>query len=90
MKRPCPVCQFGTLNPGTASALFERGGMTPVIEAAPALICDTCGEVWCDEAAAARLTDQAEAALQTRERIAQGEEGTVSLAELERRLGLDG
>ena len=33
---------------------------------------------------------QAEAALQTRKRIARGKEGTVSLAEMERRLGLDG
>ncbi|RTL03450.1 MAG: type II toxin-antitoxin system MqsA family antitoxin [Lysobacterales bacterium] len=90
MKRPCPVCQLGTLNPGTASVRFERDGMTVVIEAAPALICDTCGEVWFDDAAAERLTDQAEAALRTRERIARGEEGTVSLAELERRLGLEG
>lgn len=90
MKRFCPVCRLGTLNPGTASALFERGGTTVVIKDAPALVCATCGEVWFGDAAAERMTDQAEAALQTRERIARGEEGTVSLTEMERRLGLEG
>lgn len=90
MKRFCPVCKLGTLSPGTASARFERDGMTVVIEEAPALVCDTCGEVWFGDAESERMTDQAEAALQTRERIARGEEGTVSLTEMERRLGLEG
>lgn len=40
MKRFCPVCKLGTLSPGTASARFERDGMTVVIEEAPALVCD--------------------------------------------------
>lgn len=62
MKRTCPVCKLGTLNPGTASALFERDGMTVVIKAAPALVCDTCGEVWFEDAAADRLADLAEVA----------------------------
>ncbi len=62
MKRTCVVCKHGTLRPGTASALFERGGMTVVIKGAPALVCDTCGEVYFDDAAAERLSDLAEAA----------------------------
>lgn len=62
MKHTCPVCKLGTLNPGTASALFERGGMTVVIKDAPAQVCDTCGEVWFDDVTAERLAELAEAA----------------------------
>ena len=42
----CFFCKFGEVAPGKARAVFERNGVTVVIEDVPAEICDSCGEYY--------------------------------------------
>ena len=61
----CPICKHGSTHPGVASVTLERNGATLVIRNVPADICDTCGEVYHNEAVTAALLKQAEAAAQS-------------------------
>lgn len=62
MSCTCIVCKSGRLRPGAASAVFERDKTTVVIKEAPALVCDTCGEVYFSDEIAERLFVLAETA----------------------------
>ena len=42
----CFVCKAGDVEPGRARAVFDRDGMTVVIEDVPATICGSCGEYY--------------------------------------------
>ena len=51
----CPICKNGETSPGVATVTLERGGLTLVVKAVPAQVCDKCGEEWIDDATARRL-----------------------------------
>jgi YgiT-type zinc finger domain-containing protein len=51
----CPICKKGETAPGTATVTLERDGLTLVVKAVPAQVCDNCGEEYVDEKAAAQL-----------------------------------
>ena len=57
----CPICKHGETTAGDATVTLERGGLTLVVKAVPAQVCDNCGEVYVDEQAAAQLLNEAEA-----------------------------
>ncbi len=58
----CFVCKFGDVEPGRARAVFDRGGMTVVIEDVPATICDSCGEYYLSTEVAEIVDELAERA----------------------------
>ncbi len=60
----CVICRSGETQPGTATLVLERDGLTMVLTKVPAEVCENCGEEYIDQAAAA-------AALETAERAAQ-------------------
>jgi YgiT-type zinc finger domain-containing protein len=60
----CVICKRGNTKPGTATLTIERGGLTLVIKAVPAEVCEVCGESYIDEATTAQLLQQAEQAFQ--------------------------
>ena len=60
----CVICRNGETRDGVASLLLERDGATVVIRGVPAQICDTCGEEYVDEAAAQRVMEDAQSAIQ--------------------------
>ncbi len=57
----CPICKKGETAPGTATITLERGGLTLVVKAVPAQVCDNCGEEYVDEATSAELLGKVEA-----------------------------
>ena len=61
----CPICKQGQTAAGTVTVTLERGGLTLVVKAVPAQVCDNCGEEYVDEKAAAQLLGDAEAAART-------------------------
>ena len=56
----CPICKQGQTAAGTVTVTLERGGLTLVVKAVPAQVCDNCGEEYVDEKAAAQLLGEAE------------------------------
>lgn len=56
----CPICKNGETAPGTATITLERGGLTLVVKAVPAQVCDNCGEEYVDEKATAELLAKVE------------------------------
>ena len=56
----CPICKLGQTAAGTVTVTLERGGLTLVVKAVPAQVCDNCGEEYVDEKAAAQLLGEAE------------------------------
>ena len=59
----CFFCKFGEVTAGKARAVFERGGVTAVIEDVPADICDSCGEYYMSSEVARVVHELAERAL---------------------------
>jgi YgiT-type zinc finger domain-containing protein len=57
----CPICKKGETAAGTTTVTLERGGLTLVVKAVPAQVCDNCGEAYVDEKAAAQLLAEADA-----------------------------
>jgi len=57
----CPICKKGETAPGTATVTLEREGLTLVVKAVPAQVCENCGEAYVEEKAAAQLLAKAEA-----------------------------
>jgi YgiT-type zinc finger domain-containing protein len=55
----CVICKQGQTRPGKATIALERGGMTLVIKAVPAQVCEVCGEAYVDEATTTNLLRQA-------------------------------
>jgi YgiT-type zinc finger domain-containing protein len=51
----CPICKKGETAAGTATVTLERAGVTLVVKAVPAQVCDNCGEEYVDEATTAEL-----------------------------------
>lgn len=51
------MCAAGAerLSPGTTTVTLEQGGMTLVVKAVPAQVCENCGETYVDEDVATRL-----------------------------------
>ena len=58
----CVICKRGNTKPGNATLTLERGGMSLVVKAVPAQVCDVCGESYVDEATTTQLLQQAEEA----------------------------
>ena len=58
----CVICRHGETLEGTTTVTLERGGVTLVVKGVPARVCEGCGEECVDEATAARLLRDAEAA----------------------------
>ena len=56
----CVICKQGEIQPGTASVMLERNGMTLVVKSVPARVCENCGEEYVDEDVTARLLREAE------------------------------
>ena len=56
----CPICKKGETAPGTTTVTLERGGLTLVVKAVPAQVCDNCGEAYADEKATAELLAKVE------------------------------
>jgi YgiT-type zinc finger domain-containing protein len=55
----CPLCRQGELHAGLSDEAMTHEGMTLVVKEVPADICETCGEVYFDEAVTQRLLDLA-------------------------------
>lgn len=58
----CPICREGETRPGTATLVLERDAITMVVRPLPAEVCESCGEEYVDEAAAAAALEHAETA----------------------------
>jgi len=58
----CPICRHGQTRPGAVTVPLERDGMTIVFREVPALVCDSCGEPFHDEAVTTAFLKQAEQA----------------------------
>lgn len=56
----CPICKKGETAPGTATVTLERDGLTLVVKAVPAQVCENCGEEYVDEATTAELLAKVE------------------------------
>ncbi len=61
----CLVCKLADVEPGTATLVLERDGMTLVVKNVIARVCPNCGEEYVDEDAAARLLETAEQAVRS-------------------------
>ncbi|HEU5440958.1 MAG TPA: type II toxin-antitoxin system MqsA family antitoxin [Ktedonobacterales bacterium] len=59
----CVICKHGETQVGTTTVTLERGGLTLVVKAVPAEICDNCGESYVGEEVAARLLELTEKAV---------------------------
>jgi YgiT-type zinc finger domain-containing protein len=57
----CPICKRGETTPGTTTVTLERRGLTLVVKAVPASVCDNCGEAYVDEATTTQLLARVEA-----------------------------
>jgi len=60
----CVICKHGETRPGVATLVLERDGLTVVVKRVPAQVCETCGEEYVDEAAAASVLERTELAAQ--------------------------
>ncbi len=58
----CVVCRHGDTQPGTATLVLERDGLTLLLKQVPAEVCENCGEEYIDEAVAASALASAEQA----------------------------
>ena len=56
----CLICRYGQTFEGQTTVTLEREGTTLVSKAVPALICDTCGEVYLEDEVATRLLRQSQ------------------------------
>ena len=61
----CVICKHGEVTPGTTTVTLERGTTTLVVKGVPARVCQTCGEVYVDEATTRDLLEAAAAAERT-------------------------
>ena len=43
MNSTCPICNNGTLKPGTTTVTLERAGALIIFKQAPADVCNNCG-----------------------------------------------
>ncbi len=58
----CTYCPVGTLEPGTTTEVFERGGVTLVVKGTPGMVCWACGESHATEETVNRLEEMLSAA----------------------------
>lgn len=56
----CVGCSHADAAKGTTAVTLERGGMTLVVNSAPARVCPNCGNAYVDEPVAAGLLKTAE------------------------------
>jgi YgiT-type zinc finger domain-containing protein len=56
----CPICKKGDTAPGTTTVTLQREGLTLIVKAVPAQVCDNCGEAFVDEKVTAQLLDNVE------------------------------
>ena len=59
----CVICKTGDLCPQTVSVTINRDGALLVVQGVPALVCDTCGERYFDDAVSGRVLELAEQTL---------------------------
>jgi len=55
----CSICRTGTTSPGYTTVTLTPRNLTLVVKRVPAEVCDTCGEVYVDQATTARLLETA-------------------------------
>ena len=58
----CMICKQGETMPGFATVTLERGPTVVIVREVPAEVCRNCGEYYLDEAVAAKVYREAEAA----------------------------
>ena len=56
----CVICKHGETGPDKATVTLERDGVTLVIKAVPADVCQNCGEVYVDDRTTGQLLKIAE------------------------------
>ncbi|MDN5848606.1 MAG: type II toxin-antitoxin system MqsA family antitoxin [Nitrococcus sp.] len=59
----CVICKTGSTASGRATVTLERGNTVVVVKGVPAQVCEDCGEYYLNEAVAARVYSQGEAAV---------------------------
>ncbi|MBN2886012.1 MAG: type II toxin-antitoxin system MqsA family antitoxin [Chromatiaceae bacterium] len=60
----CALCKHGEVRPGSVMVSLRRGETLVVVKDVPADVCENCGEYYLDSRTAARLYEQAEAAVE--------------------------
>lgn len=58
----CVICKQGETMPGLATVTLERGPTVVIMREVPAEVCRNCGEYYLDDAVAAKVYREAEAA----------------------------
>jgi YgiT-type zinc finger domain-containing protein len=58
----CVICKHGEVTAGSTTITLERGSTTLVVKKVPAMVCQTCGEEYVDEATTQGLLEAAAAA----------------------------
>ncbi|RLT37982.1 MAG: type II toxin-antitoxin system MqsA family antitoxin [Chloroflexi bacterium] len=61
----CLICRYGQTFEGQTTVTLEREGTTLVSKAVPALICDTCGEVYLEDEIGSKLLAKTQEAART-------------------------
>ena len=59
----CIICKQGETQSGNATVTLERDGMTLIVKAVPAQVCENCGEEYINGDITAQLMQQAEEAV---------------------------
>lgn len=59
----CVICKHGETAPGLVTVTLQRGGTVVIMREVPAAVCRNCGEYYLDEAVAAKVYREAEAAV---------------------------
>lgn len=59
----CVICKHGETAPGMVTVTLQRGSTVVIMREVPAAVCRNCGEYYLDEAVAAKVYREAEAAV---------------------------
>jgi len=65
----CVICKQGETAPGLVTVTLERGQTVVIMREVPAAVCQNCGEYYLDEAVAAKVYHDAEAAVARRAEV---------------------
>lgn len=60
----CYFCRLGEIETGNITVTLERNEAVVVIKHVPALVCDTCGEGYLDEASSRQVGEIADRAIE--------------------------
>lgn len=65
----CVICKHGETAPGLVTVTLQRGETVVIMRDVPADVCRSCGEYYLDEAVAAKVYREAEAAVGRRAEV---------------------